>query len=102
MLGVGMALTMAAAAAAIMGSVASARAGVASDVSNTSRQVRAAFGVAVLASGAGGGPWWPVASISPVSTWRRCRARSSRPMPAPVGPVSDDGRQVPEVTAAAA
>lgn len=48
MLGVGMALTMAPATAAIMGSVASARAGVASAVSNTSRQVGAVFGVAVL------------------------------------------------------
>ncbi|MFP5319010.1 MAG: MFS transporter [Acidimicrobiia bacterium] len=48
MLGVGMALTMAPATAAIMGSVASTRAGVASAVSNTSRQVGAVFGVAVL------------------------------------------------------
>ena len=48
LLGVGMALTMAPATAAIMGSVASARAGVASAVSNTSRQVGAVFGVAVL------------------------------------------------------
>ena len=48
LLGVGMALTMAPATAAIMGSVVSARAGVASAVSNTSRQVGAVFGIAVL------------------------------------------------------
>jgi MFS transporter, DHA2 family, methylenomycin A resistance protein len=48
LLGVGMGITMAPATAAIMGSVESGRAGVASAVSNTSRQVGAVFGIAVL------------------------------------------------------
>ncbi len=48
LLGIGMGMTMAPITAAVMGSVPADRAGVASAVSNTSRQVGAVFGVAVL------------------------------------------------------